>query len=69
MIERTLMSQTDSEPRDILLTLSRTQFEVFAHDLRVLRDSGAESNTKAIIDAVHERAAQANVPPVDSRAA
>jgi hypothetical protein len=63
------VSSVNSEPCDILLTLSPTQFDVFAHDLRVLRECGAESNTQAIIDAVHERAAQVNVPPVGSRAA
>ena len=59
-------SPADSdELREILMTVSASQFEAFARDLRVLRDRGAESNTQAIIEAVRDRAATARVRPVD----
>jgi hypothetical protein len=51
--------------REILLTVSPSQFEAFARDLQVLRDRGAESNTQAIIEAVRDRAAKVRVRPVD----
>ena len=63
-------SPADSdELREILMTVSASQFEAFARDLRVLRDRGAESNTQAIIDAVRERAERVRVSRVDAKAA
>jgi hypothetical protein len=57
------------ELREILITVSPSQFETFARDLKLLRQHGAESNTRAIIDAVRERAARINVGAVDERKA
>jgi hypothetical protein len=57
------------ELREILITVSPGQFETFARDLKLLREHGAESNTRAIIDAVRERAAQIKVRKVDERRA
>jgi hypothetical protein len=57
------------EPREVLMTLTPSQFAAFASDLRALRDAGAETNTRAILDAVHERAARVTVPPVEERSA
>lgn len=53
------------ELREILLTVSPSQFEAFARDLQVLRARGADSNTQAIIEAVRDRAAEARVRAVD----
>jgi hypothetical protein len=44
--------------REILITVSPSQFETLARDLRRLREHGAASNTQAIIDAVREYAAR-----------
>ena len=55
--------------REILITVSPGQFETFANDLRLLREHGAESNTRAIIDAVRERAARIKLGAVDDRKA
>jgi hypothetical protein len=57
------------ELREILITVSPCQFETFARDLKLLREHGAESNTRAIIDAVRERAARIMVGAVDERKA
>jgi hypothetical protein len=57
------------ELREILITVSPGQFETFARDLKLLREHGAESNTRAIIDAVRERAAQIKMRAVDERKA
>jgi hypothetical protein len=57
------------ELREILITVSPSQFEGFARDLQVLRRRGAESNTQAIIEAVRDRAAKARVRAVDEREA
>jgi hypothetical protein len=54
---------------EILITVTRSQFEAFARDLRVLRECGTESNTQAIIEAVRDRAAEIRVPAVDEREA
>jgi hypothetical protein len=53
------------EPREILITVSPSQFDAFARDLQVLRDRGAKSNTQAIIEAVRDRATEARVRAVD----
>jgi hypothetical protein len=57
------------ELREILITVSPSQFETFARDLEMLREHGAESNTRGIIDAVRERAARVKVRAVDQRKA
>jgi hypothetical protein len=57
------------ELREILITVSPGQFETFARDLKLLREHGAESNTRAIIDAVRERADRIRVDGVDEREA
>jgi hypothetical protein len=57
------------EPREILITVSPTQFEALAQDLRCLREHGAESNTEAIIEAVRDRAARVRVRAVDEKEA
>jgi hypothetical protein len=62
------MSSHD-ELREILLTVSPRQFKTLAGDLKVLRQHGAESNTRAIIEAVHERATRIRVGEVDERSA
>src|SRR4051812_29288179 len=53
--------------REILITVSPSQFETLARDLKLLRAHGAESNTRAIIDAVHERASRIKVDTVHER--
>jgi hypothetical protein len=53
--------------REVLLTLSSREFESFARDLKLLRQHCAESNTQAIVKAVHQRAAGVRVPPIDER--
>jgi hypothetical protein len=53
--------------REVLLTLSPTQFERLARDLKQLRDAGAASNTSAIVDAVNRSADM--VRSVDQRRA
>lgn len=55
--------------REVLLTLSAAEFEGFARDLKLLREHCAESNTQAIVDAVHERAVGVRVLAVDDRRA
>jgi hypothetical protein len=57
------------ELREILITVSPSQFETFARDLKLLRQHGAESNTRAIIDAVRDRAVQIKVGAFDERKA
>jgi hypothetical protein len=59
--------RTRDELREILITVSPTQFERFARDLSILRAHGAESNTRAIIDAVHERVERIIVGAVEER--
>jgi hypothetical protein len=60
-------SISDSTVREILITVSPRQFDALARDLKLLREHGAESNTQAIIEAVHDRAARANVGVVHRR--
>ena len=67
--QHTLKSAASGELREILITVSPIQFETFARDLKLLRAHGAESNTRAIIDAVRERAARVRVVAVDERKA
>jgi hypothetical protein len=55
--------------REVLLTLSATQFERFAQDLRLLRERGAVSNTEAIVNAVRDGAARVTVPSAKERKA
>lgn len=55
--------------REILITLSPGQFEQFAAELKVLRERGAESNTQAIISAVHAEAERVTLRAVDKKAA
>jgi hypothetical protein len=56
--------------REILLTVSPTEFNALAEDLKLLREHGANSNTQAIIEAVRDRADQIRVAaPVVRRAA
>ena len=55
--------------REVLLTLSEREFETFARDLKLLRDRCAQSNTQAILAAVHERAASVNVAEAEHRSA
>ena len=62
-------ADVSDELREILITVSPSQFEGFARDLQVLRDRGAESNTQAIIEAVRDRAAKVRVGAVDEREA
>jgi hypothetical protein len=57
----------DPTVREILITVSPRQVDALARDLRLLREHGAESNTQAIIEAVHEYAARANVGVVHRR--
>lgn len=64
-----MAADANDELREILITVSPSQFEGFARDLRVLRDRGAESNTQAIIDAVREGAAKVRVQAVDEKEA
>jgi hypothetical protein len=59
--------RTADELREVLITLSPRQFESLALDLKLLREHGAESNTRAIVDAVHEQAARIRVGEVDDR--
>jgi hypothetical protein len=64
------MAHTEPDDlREVLLTLTPSQFEGFARDLRVLRDRGAESNTQAVLDAVRECAAGDTVSGVSERKA
>jgi hypothetical protein len=63
------MAGARDELREILITVSPTQFERFARDLSILRAHGAESNTRAIIDAVRERADRVILGAVDKRSA
>jgi hypothetical protein len=51
--------------REVLLTLPLAEFERFARDLKLLREHGANSNTEAIVEAVHERATEVIVRSVD----
>ena len=55
--------------REVLLTLSATEFERFARDLKLLREHCAKSNTQAIVDAVREHAMSVRVRTVDDRRA
>jgi hypothetical protein len=54
---------------EIILTLTTKQFEAFASDLELLRDSGAGSNTQAVIEAVRDHAARTRVLAVTDRKA
>jgi hypothetical protein len=54
---------------EILITVSPSQFETLARDLRRLREHGAESNTQAIIDAVREYAARISLGGPDEKQA
>jgi hypothetical protein len=58
---------TRGELREILITVSPTQFERFARDLSILRAHDADSNTSAIIDAVRERAERIILRAVEER--
>ena len=42
---------------EIVMTPTPAQYEQLVHDLGVLREAGAESNTQAIVDAVRAAAA------------
>jgi hypothetical protein len=56
--------------REILLTVSPAQFDALAEDLMLLREHGADTNTQAIIEAVHDRADRIRVAAaVERRAA
>ena len=57
------------ELREILITVSPGQFETLARDLKLLREHGAESNTRAIMDAVRERAARVRLVAAHKRKA
>jgi hypothetical protein len=60
----TSTSSSASGAVDISITPSPGQYEQLIADLERLRDAGAESNTQAILDAVHEEAeATGRVPP------
>ena len=54
------------ELSEVLITVSTSQFETFARDLKLLREHGAESNTRAILDAVRERAARVTLVAVQT---
>jgi hypothetical protein len=55
--------------REVLLTLSASEFERFARDLKLLREHRAESNTQAIVAAVREHARTVRVAAVNDRRA
>lgn len=55
--------------REVLLTLSAAEFDRFVCDLKLLRQQFAGSNTRAIVEAVHECAAKVRVAAVDKRKA
>jgi hypothetical protein len=66
---RRVPGTADDGLREVLLTLTEREFDALARDLKLLREQSAESNTQAILAAVHEYAASVNVAQVNRSAA
>jgi hypothetical protein len=56
------MGQGVSRRSEIVITPSPRQYRQLCRDLEALRIAGAESNTDAVLAAVHEAVVNANLP-------